>query len=151
MTFSEKTVKVDDPSYIKLKFKPDEIKNVTRSNLRMPRADERYLVSARGSPVAQYYQVTLIQVESADDEEWESLDITNMSKDISTLKREILKILGKNLAHAGDYRMRKITSPDVFKIKHDHDVINLKHNDKVEIVHESDKKSNVAAYFNIYN
>ena len=66
-----------------------------------------------------------------------------------SLKREILKILGKNLA--GDYRMRKITSPDVFKIKHDHDVINLKHNDKVEIVHESDKKSNVAAYFNIYN
>ena len=48
MTFSEKTVKVDDPSYIKLKFKPDEIKNVTRSNLRMPTADERYLVSARG-------------------------------------------------------------------------------------------------------
>ena len=47
--------------------------------------------------------------------------------------------------------MRKIASPDVFKIKHDHDVINLKHNDKVEIVHESDKKSNVATYFNIYN
>ena len=117
----------------------------------MPTADERYLVSARGSPVAQYYQVTLIQVKSVDDEEWESLDITNMSKDILTLKKEILKILGKNLANAGDYRMRKITSPDVFKIKHDHDVINLKHNDKVEIVHESDKKSNVAAYSNIYN
>ena len=146
-------MQVDDPSYIKLKFKPDEIKNVSRSNLRMPKADERYLVSARGSPVAQYYQVTLIQVKSADDEEWESysLDITNMSKYIVSLKREILKILGKNLANAGDYRMRKITSPDVFKIKHDHDVINLKHNDKVEIVHESDKKSNVAAYFNIYN
>ena len=144
-------MQVDDPSYIKLKFKPDEIKNVSRSNLRMPKADERYLVSARGSPVAQYYQVTLIQVKSADDQEWESLDITNMSKDIVSLKREILKLLGKNLANAGDYRMRKITSPDVFKIKHDHDVINLKHNDKVEIVHESDKKSNVAAYFNIYN
>ena len=117
----------------------------------MPKADERYLVSARGSPVAQYYQVTLIQVKSADDEEWESLDITNMSKDIVSLKREILKLLGKNLANAGDYRMRKITTQDVFKIKHDHDVINLKHNDKVEIVHESDKKSNVATYFNIYN
>ena len=47
---------------------------------------------------------------------------------------------------------QEVTSPDVFKIKHDHDVINLKHNDKVEIVHESDiKKSNVAAYFNMYN
>ena len=119
--------------------------------MRLPRHDERFLVSLNGSPVAQYYQVTLIQVKSADDQEWESLDITNMSKDVNTLKKEILKILGKNLAHAGDYRMRKITSPDVFKIKHDHDVINLKHNDKVEIVHESDKKSNVAAYFNIYN
>ena len=119
--------------------------------MRLPRHDERFLVSLNGSPVAQYYQVTLIQVKSADDQEWESLDITNMSKDVLTLKREILKILGKNLANAGDYRMRKITSPDVFKIKHDHDVINLKHNDKVEIVHESDKKSNVAAYFNIYN
>ena len=74
-TFSEKTVQVDDPSYIKLKFKPDEIKNVSRSNLRMPTADERYLVSARGSPVAQCHQVTLIQVKSVDDEEWESLDI----------------------------------------------------------------------------
>ena len=118
--------------------------------MRLPRHDERFLVSLNGSPVAQYYQVTLIQVKSADDQEWESLDITNMSKDIYTLKKEILKILGKNLAHAEEYRMRKITSPDVFKIKHDHDVINLKHNDKVEIVHESDiKKSN--AYFNIYN
>ena len=91
--------------------------------------------------MAQYYQVTLVQVKSADDEEWESLDITNMSKDIVSLKREILKILGKNVAHAGDYRMRNFTSPDVFKIKHDHDVINLKHNDKVEIVDESDIKS----------
>ena len=79
------------------------------------------------------------------------LEKENNSKEKKRLK-EILKILGKNLAHAGDYRMRKITSPDVFKIKHDHDVINLKHNDKVEIVHESDiKKSNVAAYFNMYN
>ena len=126
------------------------MKNTSRNTMRLPRHDERFLVSLNGSPVAQYYQVTLIQVKSADDEEWESLDITNMSKDVLTLKREILKILGKNLAQSGDYRMRKITSPDVFKIKHDHDVINLKHNDKVEIVHECDvKKSN--AYFNIYN
>ena len=121
------------------------MKNASRNTMRLPRHDERFLVSLNGSPVAQYYQVTLIQVKSADDQEWESLDISNMSRDIFTLKREILKILGKNLAHAGDYRMRKIIFPDVFKIKHDHDVINLKHDDKVEILHESEvKKSNVA-------
>ena len=52
--------------------------------------------------MAQYYQVILIQVKTADNEEFESLDITNMPKNIFTLKREILKTLGISHAQAGE-------------------------------------------------
>ena len=61
-----------------------------------------------------------------------------MAKNIFTLKREILKTLGINHAQAGEWRMRKISFEGVFKIKHDHDVMNLRHDNKVEIVHEAE-------------
>ena len=38
--------------------------------------------------------------------------------------------------HAAYWRMRKINFDGVFKIKHDHDVMNLKHDNRVEVVHE---------------
>ena len=107
----------------------------------MPKPEERFLVSTEGSPVAQYFQVILIQVKSADDEEYESLDISNMPKNVFTLKREILKTLGFDVAHAAEYRMRKINYEGVFKIKNDHDVVNLKHGDRVEVVREIEKQS----------
>ena len=89
------------------------------------------------------FQVILIQVKSNDDEEFESLDITNMPKNVFTLKREILKTLGIDLALAEKYRMRKINFDGVFKIKNDHDVVNLKHENRVEIIRENEtqKKS----------
>ena len=63
----------------------------------MPKPEERFLVSTEGSPVAQYFQMILIQVKSADDEEYQSKDITNMAKNVFTLKREILKTLLLNI------------------------------------------------------
>ena len=97
--------------------------------------------TAQGSPVTQYHQVILIQVKSAYDEEYESLDITNMPKNVFTLKREILKTLGISLAHAANYRMRRINFDGVFKIKYDHDVMNLKNDNRVELVHESETRN----------
>ena len=44
----------------------------------------------------------LIQVKTKDNEEFESLDITNMPKNIFTLKREILKTLGISHAQTGE-------------------------------------------------
>ena len=102
----------------------------------MPKPEQRFLVSTEGSPVAQYFQMILIQVKSADDEEYESLDISNMPKNVFTLKREILKTLGFDVAHAAEYRMRKINYEGVFKIKNDHDVVNLQHDNRVEVVCE---------------
>ena len=107
----------------------------------MPKPEERFLVSTEGSPVAQYFQMILIQVKSADDEEYESLDISNMPKNVFTLKREILKTLGFDVAHAAEYRMRKINFEGVFKIKNDHDVVNLQHDNRVEVVREIEKQS----------
>ena len=131
---------IKEPS-LNLKFNPEEVKNVSRSFFRMPKAEERFLVSTEGSPVAQYFQVILIQVKSADDEEYVSLDISNMPKNVFTLKREILKTLGFDVAHAAEYRMRKINYEGVFKIKNDHDVVNLRHDNKVEVVREIEKQS----------
>ena len=56
-----------EESNLKLKFDPEELKNLSRSTLRMPKAEERFLISTKGSPVAQYYQVNLIQVKTAVD------------------------------------------------------------------------------------
>ena len=61
---------IKEPS-LNLKFNPEEVKNVSRSFFRMPKPEERFLVSTEGSPVAQYFQMILIQVKSADDEEYE--------------------------------------------------------------------------------
>ena len=63
-----------------------------------------------------------------------------MAKNIFTLKREILKMLKISLAQAAEWRMRKINFDGVFKIKYDHDVMNLRHDNRVEIVHEHEAK-----------
>ena len=52
-----------------------------------------------------------------------------------------MKTLGFDVAHAAEYRMRKINFEGVFKIKNDHDVVNLKHDNRVEIIREIEKQS----------
>ena len=59
-----------------------------------------------------------------------------MPKNMSTFKKEVLKRLGINENHGADWRLRKITYDGLFKIEHDHDVWNLKNDNKVEIVHQ---------------
>ena len=53
---------ISPPMY---KFDTEEIKNKSRSTLRMPRQDERFLVSLKGSPVAQYHQDIIIWIRRA--------------------------------------------------------------------------------------
>ena len=48
----------------------------------------------------------------------------------------MLKRLGINENHGADYRVRKITYDGLFKIELDHDVWNLKNENRVEIVHQ---------------
>ena len=64
-----------------------------------------------------------------------------MPKNVFTLKREVLKTLGISVTHAADWRMRKVDFDGITKIQHD--VMNLTHNNKVEIIHEHEtlKKS----------
>ena len=91
----------------------------------MPRPDEKFLVSLKGSPVAQYHQDIIIWLRRAvsaeveEKNEYQSLEITNMPKNISTFKKEVLKRLRINENHGADYRLRKITYDGLFKIEHD--------------------------------
>ena len=63
-----------------------------------------------------------------------------MPKNLFTLKREILKTLGISLTYVAEWRLRKINYDGLYKIQHDHDVMNLKHENRVEAVHK--KSSN---------
>lgn len=55
----------------------------------------------------------------------------------------MLKKLGINENHGADYRVRKITYDGLFKIELDHDVWNLKNENRVEIVHQP-RRGNIA-------
>ena len=55
----------------------------------------------------------------------------------------MLKRLGINENHGADYRVRKITYDGLFKIELDHDVWNLKNENRVEIVHQP-RRGNIA-------
>ena len=46
--------------------------------------------------------------------------------------------MGISHAQAAEWRMRKINFDGGFMIKYDHDVMNLRHDNKVEIVHEAE-------------
>ena len=131
------------------KFDLEEIKNASRSTMRMPRHDEKFLVSLNGSPVAQYHEgIYVIWIRRAvsdevyEKNEYESFDMSNLPKNMLTFKREVLKALRINEIYGADWRLRKITYDGQFKIEHDRDVWNLNHNDRVEIVNQP-KRGNI--------
>ena len=70
-----------------------------------------------------------------------------MPKNISTFQKEVLKRLVIKENHGDDYRLRKIAYHCLFKIELDHDVWNLKNENKVEIVHEP-RRGNIATLEN---
>ena len=72
--------------------------------------------------------------------EFQSLDMKNIPKNINALKKGVSEALGINFMAVGeDWRLRKIGNSfnfELFKIENDRDVWNLKNEDKVEIVYE---------------
>ena len=78
----------------------------------------------------------------ADEEqnEFQSLDMKNIPKNITSLKKGVSEALRINFMAVGeDWRLRQIGNSfnfELFKIEKDRDVWNLKNEDKVEIVYE---------------
>ena len=72
--------------------------------------------------------------------QFQSLDMKNIPKNINALKKGVSEALGINFMAVGeDWRLRKIGNSfnfELFKIENDRDVWNLKNEDKVEIVYE---------------
>ena len=72
--------------------------------------------------------------------EFQSLDMKNIPKNINALKKGVSEAQGFNFMAVGeDWRLRKFGNSfnfELFKIENDRDVWNLKNEDKVEIVYE---------------
>ena len=118
------------------------MKNSSRNTMRLPRHDERFLVSLNGSPVAQYHQDTFIYIRKAvradlRQNEYLSLDMKNIPKNIIDFKKEVLRALEINYMVEGeDWRLRKLENFELFKIENDLDVWYLKNFDKIEAVYQ---------------
>ena len=119
--------------------------NVSRTTMRLARHDERFLVSLNGSPVAMYHQDIVIYIRKAvraneKENEFQSLDMKDVPKNINSLKKAVSDALGINfMAFGEDWRLRKIGNSfahELFKIESDRDVWNLKNEDKVEMVYQ---------------
>ena len=110
--------------------------------LRLPRHDEEFLVSLNGSPVAMYHQDIVIYIRKAvradeKQNEFQSLDMKNIPKNINALKKGVSEAQGINFMAVGeDWRLRKIGNSFNFELFKIENVWNLKNEDKVEIVYE---------------
>ena len=90
-----------------------------------------FFLSLNGSPVAQYHQDIVIYIRKAvradeKQNEFQSLDMKDIPKNITSLKKGVLEALGINFMAVGeDWRLRKIGNSfnfELFKIENDHDV-----------------------------
>ena len=102
--------------------------NVSRTTMRLARHDERFLVSLNGSPVAMYHQDIVIYIRKAvraneKENEFQSLDMKDVPKNINSLKKAVSDALGINfMAFGEDWRLRKIGNSfafELFKIEND--------------------------------
>ena len=95
--------------------------------------------------MAQYHQDIVIYIRKAvradeKQNEFQSLDMKDIPKNITSFKKGVSDALGINFVAFGeDWRLRKIGNSFAFelsKIENDCDVWNLKNEDKVEIVYQ---------------
>ena len=95
--------------------------------------------------MVQYHQDIVIYIRKAvradeKQNEFQSLDMKDIPKNITSFKKGVSDALGINfMAFGEDWRLRKIGNSfafELFKIENDRDVWNLKNEDKVEIVYQ---------------